>query len=195
MWTSHQLERRVVVIWAIGFILGIGGGLAAGGVAIAKTTKKTDKTDKAEPAATGKGPGGVTLNACGCYRTGESCMCTNKNARCDCPGDCEPVGCDEKRQKEMDREVAAEVKRAEDDDKKRQAAEAESERKAAEAQAARQKAEEGGDEDDSAAAGADKAAEPPADKAVEKPAQKAPEKPAVKPVHKGRAARKPAHAE
>src|SRR4051812_40535893 len=109
MRTSHQLQRRAVVIWAIGIVLGMGGVAA-----VAKPSKKADKSDATVPS---KGsPPGVTLNACGCYRNGASCMCTNKNAKCDCPGDCEPVGCEEKRQKEMDREVAAEVKRAEDAD-------------------------------------------------------------------------------
>jgi len=185
MRTSHQLHRRAVVIWAIGFgalfLCGLGGAAA-----VAKSAKK-DKTDVAAP---GKGPPGVTLNACGCYRQGESCMCTNKNARCDCPGDCEPVGCEQKRQKEMDREVAAEVKRAEEQDKQRQAAEAEAQRKAAEAEAARQKAEEG-DDDDTTVAPEDRAAvEKPADKAQSKSDDKATDKPATKPAHKGRPGKK-----
>ncbi len=149
---SHQLQRRAVVIGAIGFFGFILFGL--GGAPAVATTSSMSQTDAA---GSSQAPAGVTLNACGCYRSGEACMCTNKNARCECPGDCEPVGCDEKRQKEMDREVAAEVKRAEEDEKKRQDAEAESERKAAEAQAARDKAEEGGD-DDTAENGGDKAA-------------------------------------
>lgn len=181
MRTSHLLQQRAVVIWAIGFTLGLGGA-----VAVAKTAKK----DKADATASRKAPPGVTLNACGCYRSGESCMCTNKNAKCECPGDCEPVGCEEKRQKEMDREVAAEVKRAEDQEKQRQAAEAESKRKAAEAEAAREKAEEEGD-DDTTVAPEDRAnVEKPADKAESKSDDKASDKPATKPIHKGRAAKK-----
>src|SRR5438477_117941 len=158
MRTSHQLPRRAVVIGAIGFIGFIAFGLG-GATAVAKTSKK----DKTEAASSSKAPPGVTLNACGCYRYGQACMCTNKNARCECPGDCEPVGCDEKRQKELDREVAAELKRAEDQEKQRQAAEAEAQRKAAEAEAARQKAEEG--DDDTTVAPEDRAAvETPGDK-------------------------------
>jgi len=189
MRTSHQLQRCAVVIWALGFI-----GFMVFGLGEATAVAKTSKKDKTNVGSSTKAPPGVTLNACGCYRTGEACMCTNKNARCECPGDCEPVGCDEKRQKEMDREVAAEVKRAEEEDKKRAAAEAESERKAAEARAARDKAEEGGDDDDTAAAPGDKAVDPAAEKkADEKKADdKAQEKPATKPVHKGRAAKKSA---
>jgi hypothetical protein len=183
MRTSHQLLRRSVVIWAAGIVglifWSLGGALAA---------KPANGTKKDATASSRVAPPGVTLNACGCYRQGEACMCTNKNAKCECAGDCEPVGCEEKRQKEMDREVAVEVKRAEDADKKRQAAEAESQRKAAEAEAAREKAEEGDDDtaDTDKAEPTDKAG----DKAAEKPAEKPADKPAAKPVHKGRTSKK-----
>jgi hypothetical protein len=51
-------------------------------------------------------------NACGCYQTdGGSCYC-DKKAKCGCPGQCEPKGCEEKRQKEIDKEISAETKRA-----------------------------------------------------------------------------------
>lgn len=52
------------------------------------------------------------LNACGCSQssTGE-CVCT-KQAKCGCPGMCEPVGCAAKREKEWKRELDAETKRA-----------------------------------------------------------------------------------
>jgi hypothetical protein len=51
-------------------------------------------------------------NACGCYRdsTG-SCFC-GKKGKCACPGDCEPKGCEEKRARELDKEIAAETKKA-----------------------------------------------------------------------------------
>jgi hypothetical protein len=59
------------------------------------------------------------VNACGCGRdlTG-SCVC-QKVARCGCPGECEPVGCEEKRAKQLEREIMAETKRAADEDRKR----------------------------------------------------------------------------
>jgi len=190
MRTSHQLQRRAVVIWAIG-IVGFTFLAMGGATAVAKTSKKTDKTD-ATASSKGGAPPGVSLNACGCYRNGASCMCTNKNAKCECPGDCEPVGCEAKRQKEMDREVAAEVKRAEDADKKRQADEAETQRKAAEAEAARQKAEEGGDDDSDDVGDNKLTVEKPAEKSEDKAAGKADDKAATKPVRKGRAAKKPA---
>ena len=77
-----------------------------------------------KPAATAKGklPPGEAVNACGCYRdSGGGCVCTDRKGKCECPGECEPVGCGEKRDKEIEREMAAEIKRAQDDEKKRQA--------------------------------------------------------------------------
>jgi len=69
------------------------------------------------------------LNACGCYKNGKGeCVCTDKKGKCECPGECEPVGCAQKREKEMEREMAAEVKRAQEDEKKRKAAEEAAER-------------------------------------------------------------------
>jgi len=52
-------------------------------------------------------------NACGCYRdTTGACYCGKKGA-CVCPGDCEPKGCEEKRAKQLEKEIAAETKKAE----------------------------------------------------------------------------------
>lgn len=51
-------------------------------------------------------------NACGCYRdSAGACFCGKKGA-CNCPGECEPKGCDEKRGKQIDKEIAAETKKA-----------------------------------------------------------------------------------
>ncbi len=89
-------------------------------VAAAKDSKKTKPSaDK----ATSSAPSGVTPNACGCYAKGNGCACTSKKGKCDCPGECEPVGCAEKRDKEMEKEAADAVKRAQDDDKRREDAE------------------------------------------------------------------------
>lgn len=90
------------------------------------------------------------VNACGCYRdTTGACFC-GKKGKCDCPGDCEPKGCEEKRAKEMNKEVEAETKRARDAEKK-QRDEAEDKRKKAEAAANAEAtaAEGGGDSSDS----------------------------------------------
>ena len=67
-------------------------------------------------------PPGVTLNACGCYAKGDGCVCTNKKAQCACPGECEPAGCDEKRNKALEKEYSDAVKHAQDEDKKREEA-------------------------------------------------------------------------
>src|SRR6185369_77206 len=73
------------------------------------------KKQVAAPAAAGK-----KVNACGCYAdTQGNCFCGRKG-KCDCPGECEPKGCEEKRAKQMEKEVAAETKKAAEADKKQQ---------------------------------------------------------------------------
>ena len=58
------------------------------------------------------------VNACGCYKDGAgACLC-GKKGKCACPGDCEPKGCEEKRNKEIQKQVAAETKKASEADKK-----------------------------------------------------------------------------
>jgi len=81
-------------------------------------------------------------NACGCYQnTAGECTCTRRG-KCDCPGECEPKGCDEKRQKALEKEVKEETRKAEAAEKKRQEEAAEKQRKAeAEAAEAQRKAE------------------------------------------------------
>jgi hypothetical protein len=52
-------------------------------------------------------------NKCGCYKDGAgTCFC-DKKAKCGCPGDCEPKGCDEARNRELEKEIQAETKKAE----------------------------------------------------------------------------------
>ena len=80
--------------------------------------------DKSADKPSGGAAGRDGLNTCGCYAKGNGCVCTNKKAKCECPGECEPVGCDEKRNKEMEKEFADAVKRAQEDEKKREQAEA-----------------------------------------------------------------------
>lgn len=74
--------------------------------------------------------GNPNVNACGCYRdVSGACFC-GKKGKCECPGECEPKGCEEKRAKEMDKEVEAEVKRAREAEKKQRDAEAARKKKA-----------------------------------------------------------------
>jgi hypothetical protein len=52
-------------------------------------------------------------NKCGCYKDGAgTCFC-DKKAKCGCPGDCEPKGCEAQRDKELQKEIDAETKKAE----------------------------------------------------------------------------------
>ena len=50
-------------------------------------------------------------NKCGCYKDGATCYC-DKKAKCGCPGDCEPKGCEAQRDKELQKEIDAETKKA-----------------------------------------------------------------------------------
>ena len=62
------------------------------------------------------------LNACGCYGEGGNCICERK-AKCGCPGECEPKGCEEARQKQMQKEIDAETKKAKEAEQKAKAGE------------------------------------------------------------------------
>jgi hypothetical protein len=53
-------------------------------------------------------------NKCGCYRdSGGTCYC-DKKAKCGCEGDCEPKGCEAAREKQIQKEIEAETKKAAD---------------------------------------------------------------------------------
>ena len=68
-------------------------------------------------------------NTCGCYRDSVGTCYCGKKAKCGCPGECEPKGCEEKRAKEIEKEIEAEAKRARDAEKKQQDEQAEKKRK------------------------------------------------------------------
>jgi hypothetical protein len=61
-----------------------------------------------------------SVNACGCYRDNGSCFC-QKKAKCGCPGECEPKGCEEARQKEFQKEIEAATKQAKEQEEKARA--------------------------------------------------------------------------
>jgi hypothetical protein len=72
--------------------------------------------------AIGGGTAVAEKNKCGCTRneSNNTCSCA-KGAKCGCPGDCEPKGCEEKREQQMKREIEAETKKAAEADRKHKA--------------------------------------------------------------------------
>lgn len=74
--------------------------------------------------ARGVAAGEEAPNACGCYQDAMgSCLCSRK-ATCGCPGECEPKGCEEKREKVLQKEIAAETLKVEDAARKQKSADA-----------------------------------------------------------------------
>jgi hypothetical protein len=53
-------------------------------------------------------------NRCGCYRDGTGACFCEKKATCGCPGECEPRGCEDKRDKELQKQIQEETKRAQE---------------------------------------------------------------------------------
>src|ERR1700710_601206 len=102
MRSATRLLPFLVLTAIVGFKLGQGG---------------KGKLD-VEPVAEAASP---ALNACGCYRDSVgSCFCGKKGGKCVCPGECEPQGCEDKRAKEMQKEVDAEAKHAREAEKKQE---------------------------------------------------------------------------
>ena len=58
-------------------------------------------------------------NACGCRKTDVGACICEAHAKCGCPGECEPRGCEERRQKAFEKEVEAETRKAEGASRKR----------------------------------------------------------------------------
>ena len=78
----------------------------AGSAQAAKKEKPAPATEEVQADEAAPKP-----NACGCYRQSNGqCQCTKKS-KCGCPDDCEPAGCEEKRQKEFEKESQAEIKK------------------------------------------------------------------------------------
>jgi hypothetical protein len=103
---------RVLTFFALA--CGVSLGVAAGARAGASTSNKP----AASAAAAESNP---AANKCGCYADDAGvCHCSKKN-QCGCPGECEPAGCEEKRQKQFAKEAEEELKRQQQEDKKRNA--------------------------------------------------------------------------
>jgi hypothetical protein len=65
-------------------------------------------------------PEGPRTNRCGCFEESPGvCKCLRRS-RCGCPGECEPLGCEEKRQKDLARRMEQELKKIRDDERERQ---------------------------------------------------------------------------
>jgi hypothetical protein len=112
---------RVLTLFALagGVSLGV---LAGDGFAGASGTNVGTRARASTPAATTtaseSNPG---ANKCGCYEdSAGSCHCAKKS-QCGCPGECEPSGCEQKREKEFAKEAQDELKRQQQEDKKRNA--------------------------------------------------------------------------
>jgi hypothetical protein len=83
--------------------------LAAGPTPTALAKGKKAAAPKATPKA---------VNACGCYTDASGkCFCGRKG-KCECPGECEPKGCEEKRARQIAKDIAAETKKAAEVDRK-----------------------------------------------------------------------------
>ena len=108
---------RALTLFALAVGLSIGF-VAAPSPAPAAQQKESGTAQK-EAAA--PAPGSPALNKCGCYEdSGGACHCAKKN-QCGCPGECEPAGCEEKRQKQLAKETEQELKAQQQEDKKRSA--------------------------------------------------------------------------
>ncbi|HEY0706135.1 MAG TPA: hypothetical protein VGG33_05025 [Polyangia bacterium] len=98
--------------WSLGLVVGGFLGVAAVSTSSAHAADKASETSSAAMPAT---------NACGCYEDSAGvCHCAKKN-KCGCPGECEPAGCEQKRQKQLEKETSEELKRQQSEDKKRNA--------------------------------------------------------------------------
>ncbi len=120
----RPLLRSALIRFGCGLVVWfLAGSFGAAGISTAFAAAKAKKQAAAPPAA------GKKVNACGCYSdASNNCFCGRKG-KCDCPGECEPKGCDDKRAKQMEKEVAAETKKAAEADKKQKQKSAEAEKK------------------------------------------------------------------
>lgn len=90
---------RTILAWLAAGAISLGGGL---------TLRPASAADDA-------------LDACGC-RQGSSgaCYC-EKKSHCGCPGECEPKGCEEKRSRQLEKEVQEETRKAEESARRQRA--------------------------------------------------------------------------
>jgi hypothetical protein len=64
-------------------------------------------------------PEPADINRCGCYEESPGvCKCLRKSG-CGCPGQCEPLGCEEKRQKDLAHRMDEELRKIQEDKRNR----------------------------------------------------------------------------
>lgn len=118
---APSLACRVSFGSLLSFVLLAGVLLAGVLLAGAPLAASAFAADKAPVPAAASSTATPAQNKCGCYEdSAGACHCAKKN-RCGCPGECEPAGCEQKRQKQHDKETAEELKRQQSEDKKRNA--------------------------------------------------------------------------
>jgi hypothetical protein len=92
--------------------------LVAGAPGSAQARHRRVAGKSAAAAKSAPKPEPKAYNACGCYADlSGKCTC-GRRGKCECPGECEPKGCEEKRARQMQKEIAAETKKAVDADRK-----------------------------------------------------------------------------
>ena len=117
---------RVLTLFALagGVSLGVlaGNGFArAGGTNSPSQNGAKDHPSTSAATTTAASESNPAANKCGCYEDGAGgCHCAKKS-QCGCPGECEPSGCEQKREKEFAKEAQDELKRQQQEDKKRNA--------------------------------------------------------------------------
>ena len=92
------MTRGTIVAWIAAGTISLGGGFTL------------------RPAAADDG-----LNACGCRQGGSGVCYCEKKSHCGCPGECEPKGCEEKRAKQLEKEVQEETRKAEESARRQRA--------------------------------------------------------------------------
>ena len=83
------------------------GSLALRLTLVACMTAALARSDAARAAEPGEG-----VNACGCRKDSAGLCYCDRKAKCGCPGECEPKGCEEKRDKQLEKEIELETKKA-----------------------------------------------------------------------------------
>jgi hypothetical protein len=101
------MTTRSTRVWLVIAAILSGGAALPGAPAAAKGKKE----------AADSGPR-HEVNACGCYSDATGACFCGKKGKCACPGECEPKGCEAKREKEIQKQVQAETKKAHEADQK-----------------------------------------------------------------------------